>query len=195
MSKIRYINPSDLGIQVVARKFTKEHPGVHLLDVLDSLSEDEIISLGDETFNYYKRSPSYEKRRTTSVIELNIAVAYAQERLLRKNNEWKELNRLLKENFPLKEREKAACSTITEIADSLCEAKERSEINFLNYLIEEFTYLSQEKEDVIDNGGSVDFDIDHNDLESGENGFRLGSSMSVDIVEILYEAAGINEKE
>lgn len=204
MPKVRRINPSDPGIQALAKKFTKENPGVSLLDVLGSLHENTTIPLDLEEESLIcgkSKSPLSDERETTSVIELTIAVAYAQERFQRKNNEWKELNNLLKENFPRRERENYIRAVITDISDSLCKVDARADINFFNYLIEQLTFLSEEKEEALDNkdnATSINFDINPDDLDSGDNGFILNGLQAEEITNLFVEAADtplkINDK-
>ena len=187
MPKIKHINASDLGIQTTARRFIKENPKVRLFDVLDSLTAAEVRSLEKESFTYNNG------RGHTSVIELNLAVAYAQERLRRKNKEWKVLNRLIKQNFPSKEREDAVRNIITKLTDSLFRANERDDINFLNYLIERLKFISRDKKEVFfdnkDDNASIDIGIIDDDLSSGENGFILNSLDAEEIIDLFVEAA------
>ena len=191
MPKIRNINPSDPGIQAIARRFTKEHPGVRLLDALNSLGEDEIRfhEFENEDITYTKVTGEKE---TTSTIELNLAVAYAQDRLRRKNNEWKVLNRLIKQHLPLKEREDVVRDTVTKIVDSLFKTNKRDDVNFLNYLIEQLKFISMDKKEAFDNredNSAIRVCIIPDNLSSGENGFILNSIEAKEIIDLLNEAA------
>ncbi len=197
MLSIKATNPR---IIQIARKFDKKYPDVFLAKEIESacygdkeslvfLSTTPLLRRNADRFlpeSSYKQSRAYKKYLC--------AVAQAQIHLGRENNEYEALKGLIKLNFAESKHGKIF-PVIKDIAGELSETvSPEAEINFLNYLIDHLSDMSQAK---WNDRKFIVGDID-SELTSNKNGFILRGNQPEEIKNLFIEAVQtplqLNEK-
>ncbi len=190
MSQIKLLNPSDLGIMHIARKFNSTRSNVNLLNLFRLA----VCENDNKTRDFLKTERTLARGAveipSSVYLDYLYAVALAQRRIKREGDELVQLKRLINENF-LKQRCLEVQKTFTDIGYAQGAIDLVREQNFFNYLIDKLIFISIKKEREFASGQEASLDIGNIDTEvtSNDNGFILSGLESEEVTDLLFEAA------
>ena len=199
MLQIRYLTPADPGIRMIAEKYNLFNKNKSLFTLLKlaerkNCTPREIINTSNVLISGEREltsgNPNVPKNARAMYLD---AVAYAQRRLKRKDEEVIYLKRLVLKNYS-EPRQVEVFNTFIETANKIRLKSETAETNYLNYLIDCLISLLQTKMEIFKSGFNLEeIPVEGREimkeLTSGEHGFKIRRETAHRISKLLIEAA------